>query len=170
MADEPPGCTTTACDGSCPADKIVTYSTASGCTGGSVKRRCCSPSSYPDVLVMVDKGAGQPLPKRVYANYPKMQYADYTLLETTWSNVKTVKALPGGFQLALHWPLVTTVADAAAASRTGLTEQLNAEQQPQTGSSRNSSRAAGPACSLFPFGCGKLVQLMPSLTVCQLQL
>lgn len=99
MADERAGtCTITACDGSCPPDKVETYRTAAGCAADKFARRCCSPGSYPDVLVMVDKGGGENLPYRAYGNSPKMQTADYSLLEGYWTNVKTVKALPGAQQ------------------------------------------------------------------------
>lgn len=96
MADERTGdCTTTACGGACPAGKVETYTDSTNCQGGSFTRRCCSPGNYPDVLIMVDKGQGNPLPYRVYQNFQKMQYADYSLLEGYWTNAKTVKALPG---------------------------------------------------------------------------
>jgi hypothetical protein len=96
MADERPGdCTTTACDGTCPPNKVETYTDSRNCHGGSVQRRCCSPSNYPDILIMVDKGQGSPLPYRAYQNFQKMQYADYSLLEGYWTSAKTVKALPG---------------------------------------------------------------------------
>lgn len=90
MAQERPGdCTTTACGADCPSGLVETYSVA--CSGGGSQRRCCSPGNYPDVLVYVDKGQGSALSQRVF----DLQHADYSLLESYWTNVRTVVALPG---------------------------------------------------------------------------
>lgn len=96
MASEKPGdCSFTACGGTCGPGQVETYKVPDACSGGNFQRRCCTASSYPDVMVMVDKGQGSTLTWRYYGSAPNMQYADYNLLETTWTSAKTVKALPG---------------------------------------------------------------------------
>lgn len=96
MASEKPGdCSFTACGGTCGPGKVETYKTQTACSDGSSQRRCCTAANYPDVLVMVDKGQGSTLTWRYYGSAPNMQYADYTLLESTWTSARTVKALPG---------------------------------------------------------------------------
>lgn len=95
MAAEKPGdCSTTACGGGCGPGQVELYK-QSACSDGSFRRRCCTASNYPDVMVMVDKGQGSTLSYRYYQSAQNMAYADYSLLESSWTNAKTLKALPG---------------------------------------------------------------------------
>jgi hypothetical protein len=104
MAAEKPGdCSTTPCGGTCGAGQAELFKTS--CTDGSFERRCCTASNYPDVMVMVDKGQGSMLTYRYYQWSQNMVYADYSLLETTWTSTKTLKALPGEIG-QLDWLLV----------------------------------------------------------------
>jgi hypothetical protein len=92
MVTEPPGCGTTACGGSCGAGLSTTYST--DCAGGRKQLRCCPLASYPDVLVLVDKGRGVAMSQHLFPAQ-SMGHADYTLLDSTWSTAKLLRALPG---------------------------------------------------------------------------
>jgi len=83
-------CRTTACGADCPSGLVETYAVPCPGGGGS-QRRCCSPGNYPDVLVFVDKGQGSALSKRAF----DLPHADYSLLESYWTNARTVLALPG---------------------------------------------------------------------------
>lgn len=97
-AEKPEDCSTTPCGGTCGAGQAELFKTS--CTDGSFQRRCCTASNYPDVMVMVDKGQGSMLTHRYYQWSQNMVYADYSLLETTWTSTKTLKALPGKNQAA----------------------------------------------------------------------
>lgn len=90
MTSEKPGdCSDSSCGAECPGGKVETFKRP--CSSNSFVRRCCSPGSYPDIFILIDKGQGSSLQQRSY-NLP---YADYSLLEGFWTNVKTVVALAG---------------------------------------------------------------------------
>lgn len=94
MTEERDGdCSYTVCGGSCPPNKVETYKIPAQCGSGTFQRRCCSPQYYPDVLIMIDKGAGS-IMQSVEHRFD-LQYADYSLLEDPFTNARLVKALPG---------------------------------------------------------------------------
>jgi hypothetical protein len=71
MAREPDGCFLTTCGSPCPADSTSLWSTP--CSDGSSATglqqfRCC-PGSFPDVLVLVDRGASTCNPARLMGGY-----------------------------------------------------------------------------------------------------
>lgn len=105
MTEERAGdCFYTACGGSCPDNKVETYKIPAQCGSGTFQQRCCSPQYYPDVLILIDKGAGsimQPFERNF-----DLPYADYSLLEEPFTNARLVKALPGELQCSCadgHW-------------------------------------------------------------------
>lgn len=90
MASEPTGCITTACGGSCPAGTVFTFSAACPSGEGTVSR-CCPGDTYPDVLLLVDRGTGQPT-AYLQNNSP---HADYSLLNSDWTTAKELVSTPG---------------------------------------------------------------------------
>jgi hypothetical protein len=53
--------------------------------------RCCPGDSYPDVLLLVDRGTGQPT---TYLSN-SVPNADYSYLTNEWTTAKELLALPG---------------------------------------------------------------------------
>jgi hypothetical protein len=97
MTEERTGdCSYTACGGSCPSNKVETYKIPAQCGSGTFQRRCCSPQYYPDVLILIDKGAGSVM--QSFERSFDLPYADYSLLEEPFTNARLVKALPGELQ------------------------------------------------------------------------
>lgn len=92
MAAEPLGCVSSSCNSGCPDGTVVTYNEA--CTPGDAssgtRSRCCPADSYPDVLLLVDRGTGQST--TLFNNVP---HADYSLLNSDWTTAKELLALPG---------------------------------------------------------------------------
>lgn len=94
MTTEPAGagkCTTTACGASCPSSMMPTWTDGTSCSAGAKQTRCCDTATYPDVLVLVDKGRGAALSQHLFS----MPHADYSLLDTQWATAKLLRALPG---------------------------------------------------------------------------
>jgi hypothetical protein len=91
MSAEPPGCLFSSCNTACPAGTTATYSVK--CSGGAtgMQSRCCPGDSYPDVLLLVDRGTGQPT-TYLSGNVPN---ADYSYLRNEWTTAKELLALPG---------------------------------------------------------------------------
>lgn len=86
MAAEPVGCTDTPCGGTCPSDKIATFSKT--CSEGTIIR-CCPESSYPDVMLLVDRGNGQ------RSTFLQGNHPEDSLLTKEWTTAKQLLALPG---------------------------------------------------------------------------
>jgi len=94
MSAEPQGCSDSACNGACPAGTITTYTTrciaADGQQGNMI--RCCPGATYPDVLLLVDRGSGLTAPM-MYNDVER--HADYSPLNAMWTAAKEYLALPG---------------------------------------------------------------------------
>lgn len=91
MAAEPEGCWFSECGTPCGAEAATTYTTACGNSADGVRSRCCPSASYPDVLLMVDRGQGQATPYL----WQELPHADYSPLHSEWTGTKELLALPG---------------------------------------------------------------------------
>lgn len=91
MSAEPPGCVFSSCNTACPAGTNATYSVK--CSGGAtgMQSRCCPGDSYPDVLLLVDRGTGQPT---TYLS-GNVANGDYSPLTSEWTSARELLALPG---------------------------------------------------------------------------
>jgi hypothetical protein len=56
-----------------------------------MQSRCCPGDSYPEVLLLVDRGTGQSA-SYLSGNLPN---ADYSYLRNEWTSAKELLALPG---------------------------------------------------------------------------
>ncbi|KAF6263192.1 hypothetical protein COO60DRAFT_1635413 [Scenedesmus sp. NREL 46B-D3] len=76
MSAEPPGCVSSGCNTACPAGTTATYSTQCSAGATGTQSRCCPGDSYPEVLLLVDRGTGQPTSFLV----DNVTHADYSYL------------------------------------------------------------------------------------------
>lgn len=91
MSAEPPGCVSSGCNTACPAGTTATYSTQCSAGATGTQSRCCPGDSYPEVLLLVDRGTGQPTSFLV----DNVTHADYSYLRNEWTSAKELLALPG---------------------------------------------------------------------------
>ena len=90
LAAEPPGCLTTNCGEGCP--RGMTSMKPVPCNSGGQPRSRCCPGTFPDVLLLVDRGAAAGC--SIYIN--NELGLDTTLLDTSWTTAKELQLLPGG--------------------------------------------------------------------------
>jgi hypothetical protein len=100
-----------------------------------MQTRCCPGDSYPEVLLLVDRGTGQST-TYLSGNLP---YADYSYLQNEWTTAKELLALPGELLYALG-------------CRAGMVQQQQQQQLHAAGAARllAHGKRQGSTCTFIP--------------------